>query len=90
MPRALELLDEILSGIDAGAVTATKAIERVLGAQITLRNARRQEAALRSSSLPAVKTLTSFDFAFQPGLNASTSERSRGSGREGARGGTAG
>lgn len=35
---ALESLDEILG--DAGAVTAAEAIERVLGAQITLRNAR--------------------------------------------------
>ncbi len=68
MPGALESLDEILSGIDAGAVTATEAIERVLGAQIALRNARRLEAAMRSSRLPAVKTLADFDFAFQPSL----------------------
>ena len=68
MPGALESLDEILSGIDAGAVTAAEAIERVLGAQIALRNARRLEAAMRSSRLPAVKTLAGFDFAFQPSL----------------------
>lgn len=68
MPGALESLDEILSGIDAGAVTAAEAIERVLGAQIALRNARRLEAAMRSSRLPAVKTLADFDFAFQPSL----------------------
>jgi hypothetical protein len=42
VPGALESLDEILGGIDAGAVTAAEAIERVLGAQITLRNARRR------------------------------------------------
>jgi hypothetical protein len=57
----------ILSGIDAGAVTAAEAIERVLGAQIALRNGRRLEA-MRSSRLPAVKTLADFDFAFQPSL----------------------
>jgi DNA replication protein DnaC len=68
MPGALESLDEILSGIDAGALTAAEAIERVLGAQIALRNARRLEAAMRSSRLPAVKTLAGFDFAFQPSL----------------------
>jgi len=68
MPGALEALDEVLSGIDAGAVTAAEAIERVLGAQIALRNARRLEAAMRSSRLPAVKTLADFDFAFQPSL----------------------
>src|SRR5512134_2897055 len=68
MPGALEALDEILSGIDAGAVTPAEAIERVLGAQIALRNARRLEAAMRSSRLPAVKTLAGFDFSFQPSI----------------------
>lgn len=68
MPGALEALDEILSGIDAGAITPGEAIERVLGAQIELRNARRLEAAMRSSRLPAVKTLSGFDFAFQPSI----------------------
>lgn len=68
MPGALEALDEILFQIDSGAVTAAEAIERVLGAQIALRNARRLEAAMRSSRLPAIKTLADFDFAFQPTL----------------------
>lgn len=68
MPGALEALDEILSGIDAGAITPAEAIERVLGAQIALRNARRLEAAMRSSRLPAVKTLAGFDFTFQPSI----------------------
>jgi len=68
LPGALEALDEVLSGIDAGAITAAEAIERVLGAQITLRNARRLETAMRSSRLPAIKTLEGFDFAFQPSL----------------------
>ena len=68
MPGALEALEEILFGIDSGALTAAEAIERVLGAQIALRNARRLEAAMRSSRLPAVKTLADFDFAFQPSL----------------------
>jgi DNA replication protein DnaC len=66
--NALEALDEILSGIDAGAITPAEAIERVLGAQIELRNARRLEAAMRSSRLPAVKTLAGFDFSFQPSI----------------------
>lgn len=68
MPGALEALDEILCGIDAGAITPAEAIERVLGAQIELRNARRLEAAMRSSRLPAVKTLAGFDFSFQPSI----------------------
>jgi DNA replication protein DnaC len=68
MPGALEALDAILQGLDGGQVTAPEALEAVLSAQITLRNNRRLEAAMRSSRLPAVKTLADFDFAFQPSL----------------------
>ena len=50
------------------AVTAGEAIEQVLGAQIALRNNRRLQAAMRSSRLPAVKTLAQFDFTFQPSI----------------------
>ena len=68
MPGALEALDGILSGVDGGAVTAPEAIETLLGAQISLRNNRRLQAAMRSSRLPAVKTLADFDFTFQPSI----------------------
>ena len=43
-------------------MTAGEATEQVLGAQIALRNNRRLQAAMRSSRLPAVKTLAQFDF----------------------------
>src|SRR5262249_32231917 len=46
----------------------TEAISRRLAAQITLRNNRRLEAAMRSSGLPAIKTLETFDFSFQPSI----------------------
>ena len=68
MPGALEALDEVLHDLDGGKVQAPVAIERLLGAQITLRNNRRLQAAMRSSRLPAVKTLGDFDFTFQPSL----------------------
>ena len=67
MPGALEALDNVLAGADSGA-TAAEAIEQLLGAQITLRNNRRLQAAMRSSRLPAVKTLEDFDFSFQPSI----------------------
>src|SRR5690606_25669747 len=47
---------------------AAEAIERLLGAQITLRNNRRLQTAMRASRLPAVKTLADFDFSFQPSI----------------------
>lgn len=68
MPGALEALDGILSGVDGGQLTPAEAIETLLGAQITLRNNRRLQAAMRSSRLPAVKTLADFDFSFQPSI----------------------
>lgn len=67
MPGALEALDAVLSSADSG-LSASEAIETLLGAQITLRNNRRLQAAMRSSRLPAVKTLAAFDFSFQPSL----------------------
>jgi DNA replication protein DnaC len=68
MPGALEALDEILQGVDSAALTPGEAIEGLLGAQIQLRNNRRLQAAMRSSRLPAVKTLHDFDFTFQPSI----------------------
>ena len=68
MPGALEALDDILAGLDGGSLKPPAALEALLGAQISLRNNRRLQAAMRSSRLPAVKTLADFDFSFQPSL----------------------
>ena len=68
MPGSLEAIDAILSEVDGGRIGATDAISRLLGAQISLRNNRRLQAAMRSSRLPAVKTLEGFDFSFQPSI----------------------
>jgi DNA replication protein DnaC len=67
MPGSLEGLDSVLSRVDSG-LGAADAISAVLNAQISLRNYRRLQAAMRSSRLPAVKTLSDFDFSFQPSL----------------------
>lgn len=68
MPGALEALDSILQGVDGGSITAPEAIEKLLTAQVQLRNNRRLQAAMRSSRLPAVKLLSDFDFTFQPSI----------------------
>ena len=68
MPGALEALDNVLAGIEGGSRTGAAAIERLLAAQIALRNSRRLEVDMRSSRLPYVWTLTNFDFAFQPSI----------------------
>ncbi len=58
-------VDGVFSDADGGAVTTQEAIERLLGAQITLHNNRRLQAAMRSSHLPAVKTLDSFQLSIK-------------------------
>jgi len=68
MPGSLEAVDAILGEIDGGRLAATEAISRLLSAQISLRNNRRLQAAMRSSRRPSVKTLESFDFSFQPSI----------------------
>jgi DNA replication protein DnaC len=68
MPGALEAVDDVLSKADSGSVSTAEAIQELLGAQINLRNNRRLQAAMRSSRLPAVKTLEEFDFSFQPSI----------------------
>jgi len=68
MPGSLEALDTVLAHVDGGQISAPEAISQVLDAQISLRNNRRLEAAMRSSRLPAVKTLDDFDFSFQPSI----------------------
>jgi len=66
MPGALEALDDILRQVDSGQLAAGEAIHAVLTSQIRLRNQRRLQTAMRSARLPAVKTLSDFDFTFQP------------------------
>jgi len=68
LPGALEAVDATLADVDGGALTVTDAITRLLDAQISLRNNRRLQTAMRSSRLPAIKTLAQFDFGFQPSI----------------------
>ena len=68
MPGALEAVDDILRRADSGQLPAAAAMTELLGSQITLRNQRRLQAATRSARLPAPKTLSDFDFTFQPSV----------------------
>ncbi len=66
MPRALEVLDHTLRRLECGEIGAPEAL---LGEELTLREGRRVRAALKMSRLLNIKTLTGFDFSFQPSLN---------------------
>lgn len=69
MPGSLEVADEVLSNMDNGAISPAEAIEQLLAAQVALRRQRRLQSAMHSSRLPAVKTLETFDFSFQPSID---------------------
>src|ERR1700693_6046766 len=69
MPRALEILDVTVRGIERGQITAIEAIDALLTEELTLRETRRVKMALQMAKLSAIKTLTGFDFAFQPSLD---------------------
>ena len=69
MPRALEILDVTLRGIERGETTALDALDILLTEEQTLRENRRVRMALQMARLSAVKTLAGFNSSFQPSLD---------------------
>jgi DNA replication protein DnaC len=69
MPRALETLDDVVQQLERGQISAIEAIDTLLAEEITLRESRRIKAALQMARLATIKTLTGFDFSFQPSLD---------------------
>lgn len=69
MPGSLEAVDSLLERLDHGALSPAEAMEQLLAAQVALRRQRRLQAAMATSRLPGVKTLDTFDFAFQPSID---------------------
>ena len=69
MPRALEILDVTVRGIERGETTALEALDLLLSEELTLRENRRVRMALIMARLSAIKTLAGFDFSFQPSLD---------------------
>lgn len=69
MPRALEILDHTLRQLERGEVGALEAIDALLAAEYDVRETSRVHVALRTARLTTIKTLQTFDFAFQPSLD---------------------
>lgn len=69
MPRALEILDVTLRGVERGEIGAVEALDALLVEELTLRESRRIKMAVQMAKLAAIKTLAGFDFAFQPSLD---------------------
>jgi DNA replication protein DnaC len=69
MPRALEALDHLVRRLEHGEVGALEAIDILLSEELTLRENSRIKTALRMGRLATIKTLSGFDFSFQPSLD---------------------
>jgi DNA replication protein DnaC len=69
MPRALEVIEHILRRIERGEISTLEAIDTLLGEELTLREGRRVRSALKMGRLINIKTLSGFDFSFQPSLD---------------------
>jgi len=69
MPRALETLDEVIQQLERGQISPIEAIDTLLAEEFTMREGRRIKAALQMARLSTIKTLTGFDFSFQPSLD---------------------
>ncbi|MBE7212865.1 MAG: ATP-binding protein [Gluconacetobacter diazotrophicus] len=69
MPRALEVLDHVVRQVERGEIGTLEAVDALLAEELTIREGRRIKAALQMARLGTVKTLSSFDFSFQPSLD---------------------
>jgi len=69
MPRALETLDTTLSRLEQGESSVLEALEALLGEELTTRETRRIKMALQTARLGTIKTLSGYDFSFQPSLD---------------------
>jgi len=55
--------------LERGEVSALEAIDALLVEEFTIRDGRRVKAALQMARLSTIKTLSGFDFSFQPSLD---------------------
>ena len=69
MPRALEVLDAVVSRLEKGEISALEAIDALLGEELLTREGRRVKMSLQTARMAQIKTLDTFDFSFQPSLD---------------------
>ena len=69
MPRSLEVLGQLVRQLELGEISALEAIDALLAEECTRRESQRIKSSLLRARIAAVKTLSSFDFSFQPSLD---------------------
>ena len=68
-PAPWKRSEAVIQQLERGQVSAIEAIDILLAEEITVREGRRIKAALQMARLATIKTLTGFDFSFQPSLD---------------------
>jgi len=68
MARSLEALDDVLRSLEQGSLSALEAIHQLLAEEFQTRETRRIKAGLMTARLTRLKTLSDYDFSFQPSL----------------------
>jgi DNA replication protein DnaC len=69
MARTLEVLDEAVARLEKGDGNALETLDHLLAEELSIRETRRIKAALMMARLTTIKTLSAFDFTFQPSLD---------------------
>ena len=69
MPTAIEQLDALVRRFEQGQLNPYELLETLLAEERHLRENRRVKMALLTARLTTLKTLESFDFAFQPSID---------------------
>jgi predicted ribonuclease YlaK len=69
MARSLEVLDAAVARLEKGDANALEALDHLLAEELSIRETRRIKAAVMMARLTTIKTLSGFDFTFQPSLD---------------------
>lgn len=67
--RAKDILPEVLKAAEQSSEGHAAVLDRLLEEEVAAREERRIKASLRLAGLPFIRTLDTFDFAFQPSLD---------------------
>jgi len=69
LTRCRDTLTDLLSAAQKSSVSYLSFLDQLLQEEVTHKEQRRIETALRTAGLPFVKSIDEFDFVFQPGLD---------------------
>jgi DNA replication protein DnaC len=69
LPRSRAVLPEVLSTAQSQSYSYLQMLDALLEEEVACKEQRRLDTAFKISGLPFIKTLSDFDFSFQPGID---------------------